>query len=99
MSHHPQTALAPRSPRRRWRFGAFLAGAMLLLAACGAEVSSELDIAADASGTRTLVATIVEDDLENLAGGIEATEAALEAHLPEQLSFEGISEASDAAED
>lgn len=81
------------SALRRVGFAGLVASAMVLLAACGAQVSSELEIAEDHSGTRTIVATIAEEDIEELSGGIEATEAALEAHLPEQLSFEGISEA------
>lgn len=70
-----------------------------MLAACGAQVSSELEFSDDESGTRTLVATIAEEDLEYLEDGIEATEAALQAHLPEQLSFAGIAEASDETEE
>lgn len=81
------------SALRRVGFAGLAASAMVLLAACGAQVSSELEIAEDHSGTRTIVATIAEEDIEELSGGIEVTEAALEAHLPEQLSFEGISEA------
>lgn len=81
------------SAGRRVGFASLVASAMVLLAACGAQVSSELEIGKDHSGTRTIVATIAEEDVEELSGGIEATEAALEAHLPEQLSFDGISQA------
>lgn len=79
---------------RRFRLTAMLAAGLFILAACGAEVSSELKISEDESGTRTLVATIVEEDLEYLEGGIEATETALQSQLPEQLSFAGLIEAS-----
>ncbi|HEY4577617.1 MAG TPA: hypothetical protein VIG67_07180 [Yaniella sp.] len=86
-------------PARRFRLTALFITALFALAACGAEVSSELSISDDESGTRKLVATIVEEDLEYLDGGIEATEAALSAQLPEQLSFEGITPATDAEEE
>ncbi len=97
MSRHD--TMNPGPVARRIRLTALLTTAMFILAACGAQVSSELEISDDESGTRTLAATIVEEDLEYLEGGIEATEAALEAQLPEQLSFAGITEASAAEEE
>ena len=77
---------------RRIRLAALLAVGGLTLAACGAQVSSELEVSDDQSGTRTIVASIAEEDIEELSGGIEAAEAALEAHLPDELSFAGISQ-------
>lgn len=84
---------SPSPHRRRLGIAAVLTSAMLVFAACGAQVSSELEVSDDHSGTRTIVAAIAEEDLEELSGGIDAAEAALETHLPDQLSFEGISEA------
>ena len=99
MSSPDTLATAVKPVARRFRITALLTAALFVLAACGAEVRSELEFADDESGTRTLVATIAEDDLEYLEGGIDAAESALEAHLPEQLSFAGITEASDEDED
>lgn len=79
--------------RHRRSIPALLVAGMLVLAGCGAEVSSELEVSEDLSGTRTIVAAIAENDVEELSGGIEATEEALETHVPEQLSFDGIAEA------
>src|SRR5690625_2592749 len=77
---------------RRIRLAALLAVGGLTLAACGAQVSSELEVSDDQSGTRTNVASIAEEEIEELSGGIEAAEAALEAHLPDELNFAGISQ-------
>lgn len=74
---------------RRYNFVALPTANMLVLAGCGAQVSSELELSGDLSGTRTLVASIAEEDIEELSGGIEVAEAALETHLPDQLSFWG----------
>ncbi|NLZ98619.1 MAG: hypothetical protein GX920_07360, partial [Micrococcus sp.] len=87
------TPSAPNPKFRRYGLIALLSVGTLVLAGCGAQVSSELELSDDLSGTRTIVAAIADEDIQELSGGLEATEAALESHLPDELGFEGIAEA------
>ena len=96
MSSPDTLATAVKPVARRFRITALLTAALFVLAACGAEVSSELEFADDESGTRTLVATIAEDDLEYLEGGIDgifgtASVAALKSYQKAQgITADGI---------
>lgn len=87
------TPSVPNPKLSRYGLIALLSAGTLVLAGCGAQVSSELELSDDLSGTRTIVAAIADEDIQELSGGLEATEAALESHLPDELGFEGIAEA------
>lgn len=62
----------------------------LILSACGAEVNTQLTLQHDYSGQRQFVLTMADNDAEQLNGGVEAAEQALQTHIPEVLSFDGI---------
>lgn len=81
--------------------GLALVGAVVL-SACGldvnVEVDSTLDIHEDESGSRTVTAVLNEEDFEELDGGMDTVESAIEANIPESMTFEGISEDEDGDE-
>ncbi|GAA4110462.1 hypothetical protein FB556_1518 [Enteractinococcus coprophilus] len=77
-----------RARKRIWT--ALVCACALVLAACGADVNSRLELDEDFSGTRAFVMTMAETDIEALSGGLDSATQALEAHTPEVLSFEGI---------
>jgi len=64
--------------------------AALLLAACGADVNTQLELDKNYAGERQFVLTMAESDADTLSGGIDAAEQALQTHLPDALVFEGI---------
>ena len=83
---HPDAGL--RARKRIWT--ALVCFCALVLAACGADVNSQLELDGDFSGTRVFVLTMAEADVEELSGGLDAASQALEAHTPDMLTFEGI---------
>ncbi len=62
----------------------------MVLAACGADVNSQLELEDDFSGSRTFVMTMADTDIESISGGLEAATQALDSHTPEVLSFDGV---------
>lgn len=73
------------------RFTALLAlVCAFVLAGCGADVNTQLSLHDDYSGQRQFILTMAEDDVDSLSGGLDAAEQALQQHMPEELTFEGI---------
>lgn len=64
--------------------------AAIILSACGADVNTQLSLQDDHSGQRQFVLTMAEEDAQALEGGVEAAEQALEAHVPDVLTFDGL---------
>lgn len=62
-----------------------------LLSACGAEVSTVLNLDGDNKGSRIITAKVSKDDMKYVEGGATALESSIRKHLPEQLVFDGLS--------
>ena len=84
-------APARRQGHRRSLLAALVAFCAVVLAACGADVNSRLELRSDYSGERLFVLTIVDSDVEALSGGIESAGEVLDSYSPDVLEFEGIS--------
>jgi|GEM_PF-2026457 len=67
----------------------------VLLAACGADVNTQLELDKNYSGERQFVLTMAESDADTLSGGVDAAEQAFQSHLPDALAFEGIESVED----
>ncbi|USR79184.1 hypothetical protein [Arcanobacterium pinnipediorum] len=71
---------------------AFLLAVVLILSACGAKVTTAVDIADDGSGTRTITLTMERDpDKESrINGGFDAIDTSIKKHLPPELTYSGL---------
>src|SRR5699024_4801755 len=67
----------------------------VLLAACGADVNTQLELDKNYSGERQFVLTMAESDADTLSGGVDAAEQAVQSHLPDALAFEGLESVED----
>lgn len=65
---------------------------MLLLTACGARLTTTLDLEESGAGTRTIAFKIErnQDTEKEINGGFDAVAAAIEKHLPENLEYSGL---------
>lgn len=82
---------APSRRRHRSRgLTALILAALLALTSC-AQVDTSLTVEQDGSGTRTFTVHIDQDRLEDLDGGQSAAEQSIRDHLPEGLTFDGVS--------
>ncbi|NWN88984.1 MAG: hypothetical protein HLX51_10695 [Micrococcaceae bacterium] len=89
MNHSQTQPTKPRGSRTRIAT-LFVIFAALVLTACGANVNTQLTLQNDYSGQRQFVLTMADSDVETLSGGIEAATQALENHVPDVLSFNGV---------
>lgn len=72
-------------------FALFLA---LALSACGAKINTELKLDSPTSGQRIMriaIPKLDEQQAKKINGGIDAVEASIKKHLPEELTFSGFS--------
>ncbi|RTE49190.1 hypothetical protein [Actinobaculum sp. 352] len=78
---------------------ALIAALAFLLCACGAKIDTALNLADDGSGERVITLVMERDsDAESeINGGFEAVEAAINNHLPGELSFSGLEVTDDKA--
>ncbi len=82
-----------QNERTAWGIrSALVAVLAFLLCACGAKIDTTLTLKDDGSGERviTLVMERNSDAESDINGGFEAVEAAINKHLPEELSFSGL---------
>lgn len=66
----------------------------LALSACGAKVHTELKLDSPTSGQRVMrivIPKLDEQQAQKINGGIDAVEASIKKHLPEELTFSGFS--------
>lgn len=84
--YHP----APHPGTRARLYTVFAFFSAIALTACGADVNTQLKLQEDHSGQRQFVMTMADEDAQNLAGGVDGAAQALEAHTPDELTFEGI---------
>ncbi|MGX1749784.1 hypothetical protein [Glutamicibacter protophormiae] len=74
-------------------FAALLLVLTLILSACGATVDTNLNLAKDGSGSRTITAKLSTENLSDYVdGGLKAISDSLKKHTPEQLEFKGLKE-------
>lgn len=90
-----QSITNQQCPKRSSRSAGFLKllvalTSALLLAACGADVNTQLELDKGYSGERQFVLTMAESDADTLSGGLDAAEQSFQSHLPDALTFEGI---------
>lgn len=83
-----------QSNPRFFRASALLALLALVLSACGTKIDTALDVSLEGSGSRTinLVLERTSDNESGIVGGAEALDASIQRHLPEGLSYAGLSE-------
>lgn len=67
---------------------------MLVLASCGAEVSTTMTVDSNFNGSRVITAKISADDLDSVTGGAEALTAVAADNLPQGMTFENVSDES-----
>lgn len=66
--------------------------AALILSGCGARLSTQLTLDGSWAGTRVITATVPQQDVtDKLTGDITAVDAAINNHLPSQLTYSGMS--------
>lgn len=73
----------------------------LVLTACGAAVDTSLNLESASKGNRSMQLKISNSDLQNsssLKGGIEAIDASIQKHLPQELEYSGISSDAEGAQ-
>lgn len=66
----------------------------LVLSACGAKIDTVLTLDTAGAGSRTMTLTLASApaDLENVHGGIAAIDASIQAHLPAEIEYSGITD-------
>ncbi len=67
----------------------------LILTACGAIIDTTMTVNSDGSGTRVMTATVSADDADELTGGDSAVDSSIRKHLPDELTYSGISPSDD----
>ena len=89
----PQTSTAVRKHTAAQRTLVLLAAAlMLILTACGTtKMGTSIKITSPGSGSRTMTITFTKvTSSDALKGGVEAAENSVKNHLPEELSYNGL---------
>lgn len=77
-----------RGPVERLFAGIGLGLAVLLLAACGARIDTQLTI--DAAGRGSRVMTLTLDSLDKVVGGAAAVDASILRHKPAEVDYSGL---------
>ena len=76
---------------------ALLLCGVVVLSACGARIDTVMHVKSDGSGQRVISLTLPASDVQNLKGGPEAVDASVRAHLPDQMTYSGITKGTDGA--
>ena len=86
--------LQQRSSRRQGRLGflaVFLAVLALIMSACGAKVETNLGLENSEKGSRTITVSLsLKDNKDYLKGDVNALDASIKKHKPQELDYEGI---------
>lgn len=86
--------LQQRSSRRQGRLGflaVFLAVLALIMSACGAKVETNLGLENSEKGSRTITVSFsLKDNKDYLKGDVNALDASIKKHKPQELDYEGI---------
>ena len=86
--------LQQRSSRRQGRLGflaVFLTVLALIMSACGAKVETNLGLENSEKGSRTITVSFsLKDNKDYLKGDVNALDASIKKHKPQELDYEGI---------
>jgi|GEM_PF-1458163 len=87
----------PKTTRlRRWLLAALAAALAFTLCACGANIDTTLTLGQGAAGTRVMKLTLSAQSLSgDVQGGIAGLDTSIQAHVPSDLSYSGITQARD----
>lgn len=89
---HPAVKAHQRAPRSS-RTSALALMALVLtmvLTACGVKIDTSLEVERSGAGQRVMTLTLPASDFEHLVGGLEAADASIRRHLPEEAEFSGF---------